>query len=81
MRTNDGLPDDRIICSWCQHCDAGSFRCRKLKQGTLLDLPRRCVHFVPNKSEGDQRTGEQRWPRMQQDIEEVRALDAAHNKG
>lgn len=80
MRTTDGLPDDRIVCAWCQHCDAGSFRCRKLKTGTLVDLPRRCIHFLPNPSEGDQRTGQQRWPTLPQDVAEARALDQEHAK-
>ena len=58
------LPDDRITCLQCSGCDAGSFRCRSLKIGTILDLPRRCVYFVPIASVKDQRTGRERWPQL-----------------
>lgn len=57
-------PDDRITCRSCLECDAQSFRCRALKIGTLVDLPRRCEHYLPDVAETDRRTGAERWPTL-----------------
>lgn len=68
--------DDRITCLMCTHSER--FRCAKLGTGILVDLPRRCVHFVPNPEEGDQRTGQQRWPRLEHSITRARAEEAEY---
>lgn len=70
--------DDRVTCLMCRHSE--QFRCAKLGGGVLVALPRRCVYFVPNPEEGDQRTGLQRWPTLTASIVQARAEDAAHAK-
>jgi len=75
------FPDDRIVCTECTHCDAGSYRCRRFNTSTILDLPRRCTGFQPVKQLVDQRPGTERWPTLKREIEEVRAMDQAHWKG
>lgn len=77
----DGLPEDRITCVECREHDAVRKRCRVFRSDTLADLKRRCVHFVPIASLADQRNGEQRWPGILEQIEEIRALDQAHREG
>lgn len=75
---DDGLPDDRIVCADCRHCDAGSYRCHHYRTSTLPDLPRRCMGFVPDPRLPDQRPGRARWPDLKQVIADIRALDEAH---
>lgn len=63
------MSDDRILCRDCANFDA---RCtiateRNLPGAwmhftTLVELPQRCIFFVPLRSAVDQRTGAQRWP-------------------
>lgn len=69
--------DDRVTCAWCQHCTPRTFRCNTLRIGVLVELPRRCTSYLPLKSEADQRTGAQRWPRFDAQLAEARAADAA----
>jgi hypothetical protein len=75
IRHQDGLPDDRVTCSECRHCDGGSYFCRKYRMPTLAELPLRCMGFDPLPSAADQRNGSERWPTMKKDIEEARALE------
>lgn len=75
MRSTDGLPEDRVTCLECRHCDAGSFWCRRFKRAEIPDLPRRCTAFIPLVHAIDQRPGTERWPTLKQDIEELRALE------
>lgn len=72
--------DDRIVCTSCRHCDAEGQRCRKLQRFQMVGLPRRCTFFLPNPEEGDQRTGEQRYPNFETSITKAREEDAAHRK-
>jgi hypothetical protein len=54
--------------------------CSVFRQRTLLELPRRCIHFVPIYSVADQRTGKQRWPGIVEQIAEIRELDRQHRE-
>jgi hypothetical protein len=74
----DGLPDDRIVCTDCRHSDPEHYWCRSLRTSILPDVPLRCMSFEPLHFVADQRTGVQRWPTLQRDIAEVRAIDAKH---
>lgn len=74
----DGLPEDRVVCAECVHCDAGSYRCRRYNRSALLDLPLRCLGFMPVKRLADQRPGSERWPTLKRDIEEMRAAGQAY---
>jgi hypothetical protein len=74
----DGLPDDRKACRDCAKCDLKRRRCAVFDHNPILDLKRRCVQFVPRPGDPDQRTGRERWPDIQAQIEEIRALDTAH---
>ena len=62
----------------CQHSE--NFRCTKLNRGELVTLPRRCVHYLPNADEADQRTGAERFPTLESSITQARAEDAAYRK-
>ena len=75
IRHDDGLPEDRVVCGECRHCDGGSYFCRKYRMPTISELPLRCVGFDPLSSAVDQRNGSERWPTMKKDIEEMRALE------
>lgn len=72
---DDGLPDDRVKCGTCRHCDDHRFFCRSLRMATWGDLPVRCMRYIPRKSEADQRTGQQRWPDLQLEIEDIRRIE------
>lgn len=79
---DDGLPDDRIVCPDCalsRPAHHGNLFCSTFRCDTIPDLRRRCVKFVPRKGLADQRTGAQRWPTIQAEIEEVSRMDAARN--
>lgn len=69
----DGLPDDRITCETCRSYRA--HYCAALKQCAFPALPLRCMAYTPIRSQADQRTGVQRWPRLQVDIEELRRME------
>lgn len=76
--SQDGLPDDRVTCGTCAHFRAAGKFCKAFSMLTWSDLPVRCMRYQPLRTEPDQRTGVQRWPRQAIEIAEVRALDAAH---
>lgn len=80
MRTTDGLPDDRVVCSTCTHFDGGSYRCRALRMSALADVPLRCVTYQPIRSQVDQRPGKERWPTLAADIDSARRATAAGAK-
>jgi hypothetical protein len=73
----DGLPDDRKACRDCARCDVRRRWCSFFEHNPIIDLKRRCVEFRPRPTDPDQRTGRERWPDIQAQIEELRALDRA----
>lgn len=77
MLMPDGFRDDRVLCTQCQSCDPARHYCRASRTSTMIDIPLRCVSFKPLRSEGDQRTGAQRWPDLFRDIAEISVLDKA----
>lgn len=79
---SDGLPDDRITCQQCTAMSPSGKGgvCSVFQQRTLLDLPRRCIHFVPIRGAADQRTGKQRWPHIVEQVAEIRELDRQHRE-
>ena len=77
-RAADGFPDDRVVCTTCLHCDAGSYRCTVKRTSVVLELPLRCLLYRPDKAQADQRPGSERWAGLKELIAEVRELDRKH---
>lgn len=75
---SDGLPDDRVTCRTCGHFQRPG-HCRSFSDPTMPKIPLRCSRYLPLRTEADQRSGEERWPKLAQMIAEVRALDQARN--
>lgn len=74
----DGLPDDRVTCATCMSFQRPGY-CRSFSMCTAGGLPLRCSRYHPTRAERDQRSGEERWPRLAAIIAEVRALDEARS--
>ena len=74
---DDGLPEDRVTCEQCLNGEARRSWCKAFKGTTIPTLMRRCVKFLPLRADPDQRTGEERWPGILAQIEEIRALEKA----
>lgn len=81
FETSDG-PDDRVTCVTCRNLIPWSGKCREdERHGAVVKaLPRRCVMYVPLAREIDQRPGRERWPDLDAEILEVRAMDQAYAK-
>lgn len=72
--------DDRVACRNCCLVSIGKSRCMEHDCATDLDLPRRCLEYIPNVSDQDQRSGRTRWPDLTKQIELARAEDQAFFK-
>jgi hypothetical protein len=71
----DGLPDDRKACRDCAKCDVKRRWCAVFEHNPIIELKRRCVHFAPRAGDPDQRTGRERWPDIQAQIEQMARMD------
>jgi hypothetical protein len=61
--------DDRIACATCKNFRP-PLRCEVKKTSAWPEgFKLRCLDFVPTSRAQDQRTGKQRWPNMQRNIE------------
>lgn len=62
----------------CRHCLPEVPRCRRYAMGVQVRVPLRCMGFDPLHGAADQRSGDERWPTMKQDVEECRRLEAEY---
>lgn len=69
--------DDRVRCATCCLASIGKKRCMELDLGVDLELPRRCLHYIPTVADLDQRSGRDRWPDFTRQVELARAEDQA----
>lgn len=72
----DGLPDDRVLCTSCAHLQERRLaHCRLYRMDVQPTVPLRCVGFKALPQAADQRSGHERWPGIQKEIDEIRKLE------
>lgn len=63
--------DDRIFCKDCANLNRNLHCMAALPQKytPIVKLPRRCCAFVPLKTDIDQRKAKERWPSLEEDLQ------------
>lgn len=75
------MSDDRIRCETCCLASLGKKRCMELDLHVDLQLPRRCVHYIPSIGDPDTRSGRDRWPGLEHEILKARRENLVHFLG
>lgn len=73
------MSDDRVTCSTC--CLRRKSKCMEDDLFVDVNLPRRCVMYKPGPDDMDPRTGKERWPALQKQIERTREEDRLFHRG